>query len=424
MPRHSDKQLALKHLSKLIDNTTEQIQMLELLGIEPDSAQLDFVHRCHALKNEIESKRYLRCGTYKKRVPKFDLYLQHESTHRDALKDSEFLFHFRVCRQSFWELVDLIKDHSVFQRSSSDSRGPAPKPASHQLLVLLKYYGSEGNGASSKALGNFFGIGAGAADKYRNNALKALLSLEDRTYFWPTPEERKAISSRIKEKYFFPHCIGLIDGTLLPLASRPLLHGENYLSRKKFYALVMLVVCDDQCRVLYYQVGWPGSVHDNRVWRNSKLYRNSDEMFSPKEYLLGDSAFTPGINMVPPFKSLPGEALDNNKTAFNTLLASPRVKSEHCIGILKGRFPFLRCIRLKLGKRKHLRRIIDNVRGTVILHNFLINEKIEDGWIQHEEEDGEEEIGPESQTRFTQANDTCRSELLYYLSELESTAIN
>ena len=168
--------------------------------------------------------------------------------------------------------MSLVEDHVLFK--GKDARGPLPKPASHQILVLLKYYGTEGNQSSSVALGNFFGVGSGVIDNCRNNALEALLSLEDRTYYWPDATERQAISLRIKETYHFPNCVGLIDGTLLPLAFWPLLYGENYLSRKRFYAVVMLIVCDDQGRILYYHVGWPGSVHDSRVWRNCKLNKH------------------------------------------------------------------------------------------------------------------------------------------------------
>jgi DDE superfamily endonuclease len=142
----------------------------------------------------------------------------------------------------------------------------------------------------------------------------------------------------IREAYMFPNCVGLIDGTLLPLATHPLLHGENYSSRKQFYAIVMLVLCDDQSRILYYHVGCPGSIHDNRVWRTCKLFktRNCAVMFSPREYLLEDSAFTASDIMVLPFKSAAGSELSANYRAFNTLLAKPRVKLEHCIGLLKG----------------------------------------------------------------------------------------
>ena len=162
-----------------------------------------------------------------------------------------------------------------------------------------------------------------------------------------------------------------MDGTLLPLSARPLLHGENYLSRKKFYAIVMLIVCDDYGRILYYHVGWPGSVHDNRVWRTCRLFRECASMFSPKQYLLGDSAFTASGIMVPPFKSVAGSTLSFNKKSFNTLLAKPRVKTEHCIGILKGRWPFLRGTRLRLGGKKDMEHIINNVRGGLLFSTII-----------------------------------------------------
>jgi nuclease HARBI1 len=219
------------------------------------------------------------------------------------------------------------------------------------------------------------------------------------------------------------NCIGLIDGTLLPLATRPLLHGENYLSRKKFYAIVMLVVCDDLGRILYYHVGWPGSVHDNRVWRNCKLNRKRADFFSKKQYLLGDSAFTASQVMVPPFKSTAGSSLSRNKSCFNTYLSKPRVKSEHCIGILKGRFPFLRQIRLGLGSKEDLDRIIDHVRGAVVLYNFLLSEEDDESWIVVIEEP-DDDLDPEAAVMSSEADYSRRGELLFYLSELEATTIN
>jgi DDE superfamily endonuclease len=262
-------------------------------------------------------------------------------------------------------------------------------------------------------------------DTYRNNALDALLTLEEKTYIWPDAIERKQIARRIKKRYKFPNCVGLIDGTLLPLAKRPLLHGENYLSRKKFYAVVMLVVCDDNGRILYYQIGWPGSVHDNRVWRTCRLSKQRHKYFSKRQYLLGDSAFTASEVMIPPFKATAGSNLSSNRTGFNTLLAKPRVKSEHCIGILKGRFPFLRNIRLKLASRADMTRLIDYVRGSVIMHNFLRTENsTETDWIEMEPE-GEDDLEPESTASAASPADyTRRDELYFYLSELDGTAIN
>ena len=187
----------------------------------------------------------------------------------------------------------------------------------------------------------------------------------------------------MKENYYFPNCVGIADGTLLPLAFRPALHGENYLDRKRRYSLTMLVVCDDQCRILYIHLGWPGSVHDNRVWRNSILFRKPEKYFGRYEYLLGDSAYNPSLTMIPAFKAPGGGFLDHNRSAFNDLLKKPRVKSEHTIGLLKGRFPFLRDIRICIRRKGDLQKIINYVRGTVILHNLLTKTggRYDDDWI-------------------------------------------
>ena len=283
MPRTTIRQAVINRLDHLLYHAVKQHRYRRgLMGMSTSDIDIVLL-QLRAASLKIKGCRYLpnTRGTYRKRCQKFDLYL--EVNHDNQLTDREFRFNFRVTRECFWQLVELLKDHPIFQKSS-DSRGPQQKPPSHQLLVLLKYYGCEGNAGSSIALGTFFGVGSGVIDYCKENALQALLALESRTVMWPNEEERRAIANRIKAQYFFPNCVGIIDGTLLPLAQRPLLHGENYLSRKRFYAIVMLVVCDDQCRMLYYHVGWPGSVHDNRVWRTCRMFRKCHKYFSPKEY--------------------------------------------------------------------------------------------------------------------------------------------
>jgi DDE superfamily endonuclease len=130
--------------------------------------------------------------------------------------------------------------------------------------------------------------------------------------------------------------------------------------------------------------------------------------------------------MIPPFKSTAGSNLSSNKTAFDTLLAKPCVKSEHCIGILKGRFPFLKDIRLKIGCKEDMVRIVDYVRGSVVLHNFLQTDSEDSTWINLSElDEGDNDLDPEPTTASNQEADYSRREELYfYLSELEETTIN
>lgn len=423
-PRSSPRKQPLDELDRFLEAANEEALLLCSLGAEHGRLD-DAMCSCRSLQRSIQNQRYLFTrGKCRKRTDKFHLCLSAETD--DCLSDSEFKFHFRVSREAFSQLVRLLQHHPAFQRKNSDSRGPPPKPVEQQLLVLLKCCGSEGNQSSSVALSTFFGVAKGVIDNCRTNALEGLSSLEDLMHIWPDAEERKVTSTRIKEQCLFPNCIGFIDGTLLPLAHRPILHGENYLSRKKFYAIVMLVVCDDNSRMLCHHIGWPGSVHDNGVWRNCKLNKRPGEFFSNGQYLLGDSAFTASAIMVPPFKNTAGGSLSSNKNAFNTLLSKPRVKSEHCIGILKGRFPFLKQIHLKLGNKIHMQRIIKHSRGCVVLHNFLRDEDDDDeDWIDPSADvEGDDDLDPEPFTDSNAPNYARRDELFFYLSELEDTPIN
>ncbi|OWZ13052.1 hypothetical protein PHMEG_00013698 [Phytophthora megakarya] len=76
----------------------------------------------------------------------------------------------------------------------------------------------------------------------------------------------------------------------------------------------------------------------------------SDAHFKHNQYLLGDSAFQVSAIMIPAFKNPPKAQVNPHQKYFNTKLAKARIKSEHCIGLLKMRFPYLREIRVKLSK--------------------------------------------------------------------------
>jgi hypothetical protein len=259
------------------------------------------------------------------------------------LNDDEFLKKYRMSRKSFELLISMIQNHPVFQ---SKSRGRKQEPVAHQLMVLLKYLGMEGDGSSNHNLRNIFKKGCGSAEAHKNRCIAAIRSLREKFYYWPDADERIEIASRIQHEYTFRHCVGFADGTLNGLHWRPESHdAPDYSGRKFGYSLSTLVVCDDRRKIRYYLAGWPGSAHDNRVFRNSLLYQESDKYFSRKQYLLGDSAYQSTSFIVSAYKKPPNGDMDDLDAMLNGALAKPRVISEHCIGIWKGRFPCLKSIR-------------------------------------------------------------------------------
>ena len=158
-------------------------------------------------------------------------------------------------------------------------------------------------------------------------------------------------------------------------------NGEDYFTRKGGYAIHCLLTCDDVSRIRNVVVGWPGSVHDNRIWSQSKLNCNCHDFFSEKEYLLGDSAFQASAIMIPAFKKPFGGELDEYKSFFNMKLAKARIKTEHCIGVLKARWQYFKRIRVQIKGKADMKRVIKYFMCAVILHNLLIDEPIPSEWM-------------------------------------------
>jgi hypothetical protein len=131
------------------------------------------------------------------------------------------------------------------------------------------------------------------------------------------------------------------------------------------YTLTMLVVNNDKRRICYFNAGWPGSTHDDWVFRNSPIVQDLGSHFREMEYIIGDNAYGPHTFMISTYKKPVGAPLHPDNKVFNKKLAKPRVSSEHTIGILKGRFPFLISIRMQLTYRKEV------LQENPLLHHCL-----------------------------------------------------
>ena len=183
--------------------------------------------------------------------------------------------------------------------------------------------------------------------------------------------------------------MGIADGTLFPLAFEPQTEdAPDYSGRKYGYSLSTMVICDHTRRIRHYLAGFPGSAHDNRVYKSTQLAMAPGDHFGSMQYLLGDSAFENSRHMVSAFKKPRDQSIPSQHEKFNEKLASLRIISEHCIGMLKGRFPWLRSIRLKITKDEiSVKAILKLLEATVILHNMLIEIKEQEKaeWIDHED---------------------------------------
>ena len=333
----------------------------------------------------VTSSRYLfREQTYRKHKPMFQRDLLVQEDKLPWLSDTEFLEKYRMKRENFDALVEKIKGHQVFENKSTKSK---QRPVAHQLMVLLNYLGCAGSGASNPRQRQTFGFGRGTSALYRKRCITAIRSLKTQVIHWPCEQEREEIAKRNTINFSMPHCIAVADGTLLPLQSAPQsTDAPDYSGRKVPYSLTVMVVNDDQKRIRYIHAGFPGSVHDSRVYRNTALAKNPNEYFGDKYYLIGDSAFNNSSSVVAKFKAPRGHCLTQEQERFNTHVESLRVTSEHSIGMLKARFPWLRCIPMIItDDPESVKVILRVIEVCVILHNLLLDlhdDDLPQGWYE------------------------------------------
>ncbi|XDV39434.1 hypothetical protein PO909_008681 [Leuciscus waleckii] len=67
-------------------------------------------------------------------------------------------------------------------------------------------------------------------------------------------------------------------------------HEGDYVNRKSFHSVNVQMICDADCLITNLEAKWPGSVHDSRIFRASRIYqRLSLGEFSG--VLLGDKGY-------------------------------------------------------------------------------------------------------------------------------------
>ncbi|CAG8624762.1 5385_t:CDS:2, partial [Cetraspora pellucida] len=165
----------------------------------------------------------------------------------------------RMNKSSFWMIVNKIKDHKNFKDIPNNKQNPVEK----QLAITL----------------------------YRL-VIEAIKFFKKDVIIWPRGNYRQKVHKRFKNLYSFLNVIGALDGShmnLFEAASKP----------NKNYAIYLQAVVDHQGLFINYNVGYPASVHDVKVFWNSSLYCYRNQLFKDNDYILADSAYPISLNIIP-----------------------------------------------------------------------------------------------------------------------------
>lgn len=119
----------------------------------------------------------------------------------------------------------------------------------------------------------------------------------------------------------------------------------------------------------------------------SLTFRDHQHLIGPNEWIWADSAYPVEAWCVTPYKK-PASNIPANRH-FNFWVSHVRIRSEHAVGLFKGRFQSLRGLRQQIKNDQDHCRALEWIRTCIVLHNLTL--EIEHGSVV-EESDWEEEL--------------------------------
>lgn len=211
--------------------------------------------------------------------------------------------------------------------------------------------------------------------------IKAINGLAPRLIVWPTGPRAVENENKFYNMANIRAVKGAIDGTYVPIKA-PSENPEVYINRKCFYGLTLQCICDSSMRFTDCFTGYPSSVADIRIFRNSDIHNVITEhpnfYFEENEFILGDKAYPVYKWCIPPY--IDRGNLARWQTDFNTAHAKTRQVIERSFALLFGRFR-----RLKYLDMNRLDLIPATIIAACVLHNICLNHPDNLGQIFEEE---------------------------------------
>jgi len=176
----------------------------------------------------------------------------------------------------------------------------------------------------------------------------------------------------------FQGIIGALDDTHIKIRA-PKDHPMSYVNRKKQHTIHLQAICDSEMLFTYCHIGYPGSCHDARVFRNSDFWDGGLQRCNPN-YIIADGAYPLQRWLLTPFRD--NGLLNQEQRNYNHMLSANRVVIERSFGLLKGRFR-----RLQYLETLTVETAVYIATGCTVVHNvcLLNNDRIED-FLQNDQQ--------------------------------------
>ena len=252
----------------------------------------------------------------------------------------DWLTNFRMSRNTFLYLcnelkAELVRSDTIMRKAISVEK---------RVAVTLWYLASN---ADFRTIGHLFGFSKASVSHIRTDVCKAIVKLLLPKYItFPNGTRLQYVMAGFLSRGF-PQCAGAIDGTHIPVAA-PAENASDYYNRKGWHSVILQGTVDHEGLFTDIYTGWPGRVHDARVFSNSGLYSKAESGsllpncaqslsgVSVPCFLVGDPAYPLRPWLMKPFINT--GCLTPQQQCFNNRLSKSRVVVEYAFGRLKGRW--------------------------------------------------------------------------------------
>ena len=252
-----------------------------------------------------------------------------------------------------------------------------PLQLDHRVAIAVYWMSSS---AEYRIIANLFGVGKSTLHKCIHDVCTAMAeNILDKYVKFPADGDLQHVTDGFDNTWGFPNCAGAVNGTHIRIIAPESAHGD-YVNRKGWYSIILQAVCDHNYIITDMNFGWPGRVHDARVFENSELYYKGEtnDLFPQnakklmclcKEIampivLLGDAAYPIKTWLLKPYANDRAN-LTAAQRVFNYRLSRARMTIESTFGRLKGRW---RCLQKRLDVYVDFASTV--VTACAIMHNL------------------------------------------------------
>lgn len=285
---------------------------------------------------------------------------------------------FKISRKTFDYICSLVKEDLAARQSNFSFSNGKPLSPNDMVAIALRRLSS---GESLQIIGDLFGLNQSTVSQV---TWRFVESMEERGLHhlqWPSKEtEMEDIKSKFEKIRGFRNCCGAIDITHIVMNIPAVDPANNvWYDREKNYSMILQGIVDPEMRFRDIIAGWPGSLTDALVLRNSGFFKLTEEGkrldgkslqlsegIELREYIIGDTGFPLLPWLLTPYQ---GKGLSDIEAEYNKRHSATRMVAQMALARLKDVWRIIHGV-MWMPDKNRLPRI---VLVCCLLHNIVID---------------------------------------------------